>query len=95
MTPVELLRRAPPLQSADHTASFQGQTAGHAEGMGPLTIALSQPKLWSPETPNLYDLKVELLDAQGAVVDSVKAYTALPRSSGKAKDAEGQWQFTT
>lgn len=30
--------------------------------------------LWSPEDPNLYDLRVELRDADGSVVDAVDSY---------------------
>ena len=33
-----------------------------------------QPPLWSPEEPNLHDLRVELLDAEGRALDVVDAY---------------------
>ncbi len=75
------------------TASFQGQPAGKAEGIGPIKLTISNPQLWSPATPNLYDLTVELLDAKGTVIDTVKAYTAL-RAFGKLKDANGHLQLT-
>ena len=32
------------------------------------------PALWSPEQPNLYDLRLELLDRDGEVVDRVDSY---------------------
>ena len=32
------------------------------------------PALWSPEHPNLYDLRLELLDRGGEVLDSVESY---------------------
>jgi beta-galactosidase/beta-glucuronidase len=32
------------------------------------------PALWSPEHPNLYDLRLELLDPDGAVLDRVESY---------------------
>ena len=64
-----------------------------AEGMGPLTLAIPDAKLWSPQSPAIYDLKVELLDGEGTVVDSAKSYTAL-RKVGKAKDRNGHWRFT-
>ncbi|MDQ3864993.1 MAG: glycoside hydrolase family 2, partial [Actinomycetota bacterium] len=32
------------------------------------------PALWSPEQPNLYDLRLELLDQDGEVVDRVDSY---------------------
>jgi beta-galactosidase/beta-glucuronidase len=34
----------------------------------------ARPALWSPEEPNLYDLRVELLDAGGAILDDVESY---------------------
>jgi len=75
------------------TASFKGQPVGKVEGTGPVRLALENPQLWSPSTPNLYDLKVELLDKVGTTVDIVQAYTAL-RSFGKVKDANGHLQLT-
>ena len=75
------------------TASIKGQIAGKAEGSGQITITLTDPKYWSPDSPNLYDLAVELLDANGTTVDTVRAYTAL-RSFGKAKDPNGNLQLT-
>ena len=75
------------------TASFKGQEVGKGEATGPVTITINKAQLWSPDAPNLYDLKVELLGANGTVVDSVKAYTAL-RAFGKSKNAQGHWQLT-
>ncbi|WP_052574090.1 glycoside hydrolase family 2 [Haloferula sp. BvORR071] len=75
------------------TATLKGQAAGSAEGTGNLAIKVSDPQLWSPDAPNLYDLKVELLDGSGKVIDSATSYTAL-RELGKAKDKNGNWRFT-
>lgn len=75
------------------TASIGGRAAGSAEGEGTLTLRISDPKLWTPETPHLYDLQVELLDGSGKTIDSLKSYTAL-RELGKAKDKNGNWRFT-
>ncbi len=75
------------------TASLKGAAAGTGEGTDGLSIKLSNPQLWSPDTPDVYDLKVELLDASGKVIDTAKSYTAL-RSVGKTKDANGNWRFT-
>ncbi|RYD47801.1 MAG: hypothetical protein EOP83_27460, partial [Verrucomicrobiaceae bacterium] len=76
------------------TATIKGEAAGSAEGSpGNLSLKIAQPRLWSPDTPNLYDLKVELLDGTGKVIDSAKSYTAL-RELGKAKDQNGNWRFT-
>ena len=43
-------------------------------------------KLWSPDSPFLYDLQIDLKDREGRVVDSVKSYFGLRRISlGKDK----------
>lgn len=34
----------------------------------------ARPALWSPEHPNLYDLRVELLDPGGVTLDAVESY---------------------
>lgn len=76
------------------TATLNGKAAGNAEGgTEGFSLKLADAQLWSPDTPNVYDLKVELLDGSGKVVDSAKSYTAL-RSVGKVKDANGNWRFT-
>ncbi len=75
------------------TASFKGEVVGKGEGAGPVTVVIDKAHLWSPDAPNLYDLKVELLNASGTVVESIKAYTAL-RLFGKSKNAQGHWQLT-
>ena len=40
-------------------------------------LTLSDPKPWSPESPHLYDLRLEVLDAAGGVLDAVKSYAGL------------------
>ena len=48
-----------------------------AHGAAPDTPHLSEwprPALWSPEHPNLYDLRLELLDVEGEVLDVVGSY---------------------
>jgi beta-galactosidase/beta-glucuronidase len=34
----------------------------------------AKPELWSPEEPNLYDLRLELQDAEGQTLDAVDSY---------------------
>ena len=75
------------------TATIKGAAAGSGQGAGTVSIKVNDPQLWTPETPNLYDLNVELLDGSGKVIDTVKSYTAL-RELGKAKDKNGNWRFT-
>ena len=42
--------------------------------------------LWSPEEPNLYDLRLELLDDSGAVLDAVESYFGMRKV--EARDGE-------
>jgi beta-galactosidase/beta-glucuronidase len=45
-----------------------------------------KPALWSPEHPNLYDLRLELLDAAGNVLDAVESYFGMRKI--EARDGE-------
>ncbi len=51
------------------------------------TLAIPDQKLWSPENPFLYDLKVYLM-SNGKVEDEAKSYFAM-RKSSLGKDAKG------
>ncbi|MDO8836931.1 MAG: glycoside hydrolase family 2 TIM barrel-domain containing protein, partial [Vicinamibacterales bacterium] len=71
-----------------------GRTVAETTGDGPaLSIAVANPRLWSPDSPHLYDLEVTLLDASGTVLDRVRSYAGM-RTVGKAKGADGHWRFT-
>ena len=74
------------------SASIGGKVVATASGAIPLTVKIPDARLWSPETPRLYDLKIELL-AGGKVLDQVASYAAL-REFGKVRDANGNWRFT-
>ena len=50
-------------------------------------VSLSEIKLWSPETPFLYDVEI-LLTRNGKVLDQVKSYTGMRKISTK-RDANG------
>jgi len=52
-----------------------------------ITLKLKQPKLWSPTTPFLYDLKLTLIK-EGRVVDEVSSYFGM-RKISMARDQEG------
>ena len=41
------------------------------------------PALWSPEHPNLYDLRLELLDPDGQVLDRVESYFGMRKIEAK------------
>ncbi len=51
------------------------------------SLAVNDPKLWSPESPFLYDLKVSVV-RKGKIVDEVKSYFAMRKISIKP-DSKG------
>ena len=60
-------------------------------------IYVKNPKLWSPESPFLYDMKVRLV-ADGKVVDEVDSYTAMRKIGKKiqlGKDLKREKQVMT
>jgi beta-galactosidase/beta-glucuronidase len=61
--------------------------------MRSFTLTIPDAKLWSPDSPQLYDIQVTLLDAGGQVLDSVASYAGI-RAVGKKQDAGGHWRFT-
>ncbi|MFB9469292.1 glycoside hydrolase family 2 protein [Nonomuraea salmonea] len=42
-----------------------------------LPLPSDRVRLWSPEDPHLYDLRIDLLDASGAVADTAASYAGL------------------
>lgn len=48
-----------------------------AAGGAALVVPVPHPKPWSPESPFLYDLDLDLLDETGRVIDHVAAYAGL------------------
>ena len=42
-----------------------------------LTLCISNPELWSPEHPNLYDVDYRLYDARGELLDEVHSYLGI------------------
>jgi len=61
-------------------------TAVGAAGAG-LTLSVPRPRLWTPDDPHLYDLKVALVQ-NGRPVDSVGSYFAM-RKISLGPDAQG------
>ena len=60
--------------------------SGKAVAGQKVELAVKEPKLWSPDSPFLYDLDVELLH-DGKAVDAVKSYAAMRKISlGRDKD---------
>jgi len=54
-------------------------------------VAVPDAKLWSPESPFLYDLEVSIV-RDGAPIDKVKSYAGMRKISTKA-DANGVWRM--
>ncbi len=63
-------------------ASVNGAEAGVAQGPAanglPLVLSVAAPRLWSPQTPFLYDLRFELIEGS-ETVDSVSSAAGLRR----------------
>jgi len=54
----------------------------------PLTLAIPNPKLWWPDSPFLYRLKVSVLSSEKREVDAVESYFGM-RKVSIGKDGEG------
>lgn len=67
----------------------KGKIVGRAKSVvgETLEITIAETKLWSPESPFLYDLEVNLID-KGKSVDRVTSYAAMRKVSTK-RDKEG------
>jgi hypothetical protein len=72
-----------------HLMCLGGQTVLGAGGPvgAPFVLPLSEVKLWSPESPFLYDLRVELKEL-GKAIDTVDSYFGM-RSVGVGPDDKG------
>lgn len=53
----------------------------------PVDIAIENPKLWSPESPSLYDVEVKLFSG-GKLQDKIKSYAAMRKISTQ-RDGNG------
>ncbi|GAB4127186.1 MAG: glycoside hydrolase family 2 TIM barrel-domain containing protein [Thermogutta sp.] len=69
--------------------SWNGQVVSQAQGRSGdmIAVPVENPKLWWPDEPNLYDLKVSLLDGD-RVTDEVRSYCGM-RKIEIAKDEQG------
>ncbi len=72
---VSLRPQDPTVEAASR--SLERTSTTQPDGRATLKSAIRDPKLWSPESPHLYDVSLELKDAGGRVIDSVKTYFGL------------------
>jgi beta-galactosidase/beta-glucuronidase len=56
-----------------------------------IVLSIPNPKLWSPDSPHLYDLKVRLV-REGQALDEVGSYFAM-RKFSLARDGQGHLRF--
>ncbi len=73
---------------AEVTFLYKGEVAGTASGETgkPLAVSISDPQLWSPENPVLYDMEIKLISG-GFPVDNIKSYAGMRKISlGKTAD---------
>ena len=80
--------------TVEATAFADGVQAGQVTGPAnaELLLPISHPRLWSPDNPFLYDLRIALKD-HDRVVDSVDSYFGM-RSVGLRKDENGVTRIT-
>jgi beta-galactosidase/beta-glucuronidase len=57
----------------------------------PLSLSLQHPKLWSPDSPHLYDLELSLRE-NGEVVDRIRSYFGM-RKFSMDRDGQGHMRF--
>jgi beta-galactosidase len=61
--------------------------------LGTVTVTVPGAKLWTPDSPHLYDLEISLLGDQGTVLDRVVSYAGI-RTVGKRQGDDGHWRMT-
>jgi hypothetical protein len=80
--------------TVEAVAYDRGRVVGRVRGPANQELALPvrSPKLWSPDSPFLYDLRVTLLD-RGRTVDTVGSYFGM-REIGTAPGEDGKLRMT-
>ncbi len=73
------------------TVAKDGKQVGTADAS--LSVRIENPQLWSPESPHLYDITMELVDGDGTVIDRVETYAAM-REIGVQRGPAGHIRMT-
>lgn len=74
--------------TARATVKLDGRTVALAQGPPhTLRLMIPQPQLWSPASPTLYDVTIQMGD------DVIETYVGL-RELGRRRDSDGHWRFT-
>lgn len=79
----------------EHAAAYIREPGGVVKSIAtgkpgqPLRLTVPKPRLWTPQDPYLYDIKVGLVTPTGKVVDEVSSYGGL-RTIGTVPDAQGR-----
>ncbi len=78
-------------QTVEVTVCDSGhEVGGHSGAVGTaIAVPLAHAKLWWPDAPFLYDLRIDLKDAAGRVCDSVTSYAGL-RAIAVGPGADGR-----
>ena len=89
---IALKSKDPTVQRVSKTFEATTPASGAAPGEKPafsvgLESVVEDAKLWTPETPELYDATLELKDEGGKVIDSVETYFGL-RTIGRGRYGE-------
>ena len=62
---------------SNETVLCKAQASGQGRSEIRLKLPVENPKLWSPETPHLYSLELQLVDENNHLIDQVTSYTGL------------------
>jgi hypothetical protein len=90
VTVIAELAGADPDQRVRVEARIGNKIVARGEGKSgePVTLQIRKPRLWSPDTPFLYGMRVILLSSRDLAIDSVDSYFGM-RKIALGKDARG------
>lgn len=83
-----------PNQMVEVTVLENGVTVAHGKSINGESVEIDMPddvKLWSPDAPNLYDVRITLVE-NGKPVDTITSYAAMRKISAK-RDSSGKMRM--